>query len=330
MATYCPEDLASRELSCPICFEDYDIHDDKRSPKLLLCLHTFCLDCTSKLWKSDGSIECSLCRMLHEGVRLEDLLDNHVIVQHLRRECEKQDLELARRIDQELRDLDSLAPAGESDITEIKAMFEKKSFDTPDITEVVNISSEQEQEEEEEDPEDQEENRHYILNNLLEEFMERLNSPRMHINPESEDNEEDSDDRDDDDENSEEHEEIQEVEAQEEENDGDPEEEEATNPFYSLHNIHSLLEEAEEDNTGDIYEVQDIQTILNMTENEENDADDDDEEEDERWHSASDELNAACWNNHENLQLDDVNEMEDDTPEIYDWHIINSESLLDD
>ncbi|KAK8754526.1 hypothetical protein OTU49_016594 [Cherax quadricarinatus] len=84
MATYCPEDLASRELSCPICFEDYDIQDVKRTPKLLLCLHTFCYDCAKKLWRNDGSIECSLCRMLHEEVRVDDLLDNYVIIQHLR------------------------------------------------------------------------------------------------------------------------------------------------------------------------------------------------------------------------------------------------------
>ncbi|KAK8754525.1 hypothetical protein OTU49_016594, partial [Cherax quadricarinatus] len=115
MATYCPEDLASRELSCPICFEDYDIQDVKRTPKLLLCLHTFCYDCAKKLWRNDGSIECSLCRMLHEEVRVDDLLDNYVIIQHLRREFEERDLELARRIDQHLRDLDRLASAPASD-----------------------------------------------------------------------------------------------------------------------------------------------------------------------------------------------------------------------
>lgn len=104
MATYCPEDGEDRELfSCPICFEDYDLLDARRAPKLLLCLHTFCYECTQKLWKIDGSLECSMCRMLHEKVCLEDLFDNHVIIQHLQREREEKDLEFARKIDQEMR-----------------------------------------------------------------------------------------------------------------------------------------------------------------------------------------------------------------------------------
>lgn len=82
MATYSLED--NKELSCPICFEDYDIQDARRMPKLLLCLHTFCSDCTQKLWKNDRSLECSLCRMIHEDITLEDIFDNHVIIQHLR------------------------------------------------------------------------------------------------------------------------------------------------------------------------------------------------------------------------------------------------------
>ncbi|XP_068220068.1 acidic leucine-rich nuclear phosphoprotein 32 family member E-like [Palaemon carinicauda] len=103
MATYCPEDEDRELFSCPICFEDYDLLDTRRAPKLLLCLHTFCYECTQKLWKNDGSLECSMCRMQHEKVCLEDLFDNPVIIQHLEREQEEKDFEFATKIDQEMR-----------------------------------------------------------------------------------------------------------------------------------------------------------------------------------------------------------------------------------
>ncbi|KAK3874667.1 hypothetical protein Pcinc_020415 [Petrolisthes cinctipes] len=104
MATYCPEDLSSRELSCPICFEDYDIHEPRRYPKLLLCLHTFCTDCIRLLCHNDGTLECSICRMMHTGVRVDELFINHVIFTHLRTKFEERDLELARMLDREMRD----------------------------------------------------------------------------------------------------------------------------------------------------------------------------------------------------------------------------------
>ncbi|KAK7086887.1 hypothetical protein SK128_018669 [Halocaridina rubra] len=111
MATYCPGVDGDREpFSCPICFEDYDLADSRRAPKLLMCLHTFCFECTQKLCKVDGSLECSMCRMLHERVSLDDLFDNYVIVQHLIQEREEQDLEFARKIDQELRNELRLEP----------------------------------------------------------------------------------------------------------------------------------------------------------------------------------------------------------------------------
>ncbi|MPC95995.1 putative E3 ubiquitin-protein ligase SH3RF2 [Portunus trituberculatus] len=84
MATYCLEDPVSPDLSCPICFEDYDILSRQRAPKLLLCLHTFCYGCAQRLWRADGTLECSLCRAVHSEVTLADLFDNLVILQHLR------------------------------------------------------------------------------------------------------------------------------------------------------------------------------------------------------------------------------------------------------
>ncbi|XP_050739554.1 uncharacterized protein LOC127009973 isoform X2 [Eriocheir sinensis] len=103
MATYTPEDLISHDLACPICFEDYDILCRQRAPKLLLCLHTFCFGCAQRLWQPNGTLECSLCRTVHSGVALNELFDNPVILEHLRKECEEQDMELARRLDMEMR-----------------------------------------------------------------------------------------------------------------------------------------------------------------------------------------------------------------------------------
>ncbi|XP_042243340.1 glutamic acid-rich protein-like [Homarus americanus] len=369
MATYCPEDLASRELCCPICFEDYDIQDTRRTPKLLLCLHTFCFECARKLWKWDGSLECSLCRMLHEQVTLDDLLDNHVIVQHLRREFEERDLEFARRIDQEMRDQDRTLTRSaaedasraleDSDVVVITDSDQDLLETTQDPVETtqdpvettqdpvettqdpVNASHDRvntsaglvgmfhnmvevgdEEDEEEEGEEEEQEERNFILSNFFGELMEGISQM-------TEVTEDDNDDYDDVDGDSDEESEVipvvEDHEEDEESNGYHDEEDENTNPFFSFNNIHSLL--------GDAYSDEPIHTILNMNDNEDDDADEgeDEEEEDERWHSASDDIINDCWANHEGLPIDDdINEMEDDAPDIFDWHIITSESLMDD
>ncbi|XP_071513119.1 uncharacterized protein [Panulirus ornatus] len=387
MATYCPEDLASRELSCPICFEDYDIQDARRAPKLLLCLHTFCYDCARKLWRNDGSLECSLCRMLHEEVRLDDLLDNHVIVQHLRREFELRDLEFAMRIDQELRQQDSIStPATVSEVTQITK--------SPVVLEIPDTSFDQvdaelgeDQDEEVEVEEDARRKRrmidkadlswvavvmppveegdpvqrpnmfliflvkgfpsfmHYSLSNFIEGIMEGFAHHEPHVTQVGDEDDDDDDNNDDDndgDDNSgfEEPHVIQEDEAVNEQEADDSHEEDNTNTFFSNHNIQFLFEQSveesdgeshnEEESSNNMFAVDSVQTVLNMDDNEENDADDDEEDEDERWHSASDDINAICWANNDALPMHDVEDMEDDTPDIFDWHIITSESLLDD
>ncbi|KAK8754523.1 hypothetical protein OTU49_016580 [Cherax quadricarinatus] len=128
-------------------------------------------------------------------------------------------------------------------------------------------------------------------------------------------------------------EEIQEADAQEESFN------EEGNPVFSPANIQSLFGDSEDDNgdnestneqenTSNTFPVIPIQAAFNMSDNEENDGDE--EEEDERWHSASDDINVVCWANRESMPMADVNEMEDTTPDIYDWHIISSENFLDD
>ncbi|KAK8754524.1 hypothetical protein OTU49_016580, partial [Cherax quadricarinatus] len=130
----------------------------------------------------------------------------------------------------------------------------------------------------------------HIFSNLLQELMEGFNPSPVHITNMGEDDDNDDSVDGDADNDSNESEEIQEADAQEE----------------------SFNEEA----------------AFNMSDNEENDGDE--EEEDERWHSASDDINVVCWANRESMPMADVNEMEDTTPDIYDWHIISSENFLDD
>ena len=84
MAFYNPASLSQEELCCPICFEDFDPHIEERNPKLLMCLHTYCLGCCETLRKYDGTLQCSICRVMHKDVRITDLLDNYVIVNYLR------------------------------------------------------------------------------------------------------------------------------------------------------------------------------------------------------------------------------------------------------
>ncbi|XP_018008334.1 suppressor protein SRP40 [Hyalella azteca] len=97
MACYNPEDLSPDELSCPICFEEFVIDAaSERTPKLLLCLHTFCLGCIRNLVKSNKTIQCSICRTEHKDVSPGELFDNYVIVDYIKKQQEESDALLAR------------------------------------------------------------------------------------------------------------------------------------------------------------------------------------------------------------------------------------------
>lgn len=84
MATNTSFHLAEEELSCPICFEEFSVDDSQRNPKLLLCLHTFCLSCIKNLLKYDGKIQCSICRTVHQVNHITELMDNYLVHDHLR------------------------------------------------------------------------------------------------------------------------------------------------------------------------------------------------------------------------------------------------------
>ncbi|RXG57303.1 hypothetical protein Avbf_06792 [Armadillidium vulgare] len=93
--------LVEEELSCPICFEEYNLSEKNRQPKLLLCLHTFCLACMESLRKYDGTLQCSICRTSHHVYRPCDLLDNYVVFEYLRTKQEIEDEKLATHLKQE-------------------------------------------------------------------------------------------------------------------------------------------------------------------------------------------------------------------------------------
>lgn len=54
--------LRQRYLECGICTEVYD--EDVHVPKLLPCLHTFCIKCISTIHKGN-SLTCPLCNQMH-------------------------------------------------------------------------------------------------------------------------------------------------------------------------------------------------------------------------------------------------------------------------
>ncbi|KAB7499939.1 hypothetical protein Anas_07628 [Armadillidium nasatum] len=93
--------LVEEELSCPICFEEYTLSEKNRQPKLLLCLHTFCLACMESLRKYDGTLQCSICRTSHHVYRPCDLMDNYVVFEYLRTKQEIEDEKLATHLKQE-------------------------------------------------------------------------------------------------------------------------------------------------------------------------------------------------------------------------------------
>lgn len=80
--------LFEEDLSCPICFEEYNLVENDRMPKLLLCLHTVCFTCLENLLSDDESVKCPICRTEHQiNEDLEDLLDNDAVITHIRYVC---------------------------------------------------------------------------------------------------------------------------------------------------------------------------------------------------------------------------------------------------
>lgn len=358
MATYCPEDASSRELSCPICFEDYDIHDNARAPKLLLCLHTFCLECTRKLWQEDGTLECSLCRMVHEQVSLDDLFDNHVIVQHLRQECERRDLDLARRIDEELRrgDCVTSVPDIGSEIKPVSSWDEEgdKTIESNDDSTNQPAHS----------AEVQVPAGDVYARNNIRNFLDYLMENTMAVGPEvngdyynQEGNEEEEQEEEDEDEEQEEEEEEDNDDAVDmpvelELNEEEEEEEEddiasATNPAFSLSNIQALFGQIDEDpvsesdDTSDGVGASPMLTFGNFlamigqraeSDNNQEDEEEEEEEEEERWHSASDEFHTHVWGEDDSGQMPSRSEVEeqDSDPFISDWQFVTPESFLEE
>ena len=50
-------------LSCGVCMELFEVSLDDRSPKMLACGHTYCLQCVRQLsGHGGGSITCPACR----------------------------------------------------------------------------------------------------------------------------------------------------------------------------------------------------------------------------------------------------------------------------
>ena len=90
------------ELCCPICFEEYeDNQNSERLPKLLMCLHTFCVACIKNIRNRIGTVLCPICRFEHKDVSLTDLFDNYVILNFLKNQQIEEDAVMAQLIDDE-------------------------------------------------------------------------------------------------------------------------------------------------------------------------------------------------------------------------------------
>ena len=71
---------------CGVCLENFEKAGAK-CPKLLPCIHTFCLSCLKTL-AEDGEIQCPYCRILHQisSEHIEHLPTNHGILKSRRNE----------------------------------------------------------------------------------------------------------------------------------------------------------------------------------------------------------------------------------------------------
>ena len=102
MASYDPNSLTQDELCCPVCFEEYEVNQDsERLPKLLMCMHTFCVACINNICNMINTVICPLCRTKHEDVSLADLFDNYAILNFLKKQQIEKDSEMARMMDDE-------------------------------------------------------------------------------------------------------------------------------------------------------------------------------------------------------------------------------------
>ena len=102
MASYDPNSLTEDELCCPVCFEEYEVNkDSERLPKLLMCMHTFCVACINNICNMINTVICPLCRNKHEDVSLANLFDNYAILNFLKKQQIEKDSEMARMMDDE-------------------------------------------------------------------------------------------------------------------------------------------------------------------------------------------------------------------------------------
>lgn len=56
--------LKEQFLECGVCFQEYD--EDAHHPRLLPCLHSFCLSCLEKILKNN-TLKCPVCLSQHEA-----------------------------------------------------------------------------------------------------------------------------------------------------------------------------------------------------------------------------------------------------------------------
>ena len=65
---------------CGVCWENFE-KEGAKCPKLLPCIHTFCLSCLKTL-AEDGEIQCPYCRTLHQipSEHIKNLPTNHGIL----------------------------------------------------------------------------------------------------------------------------------------------------------------------------------------------------------------------------------------------------------
>lgn len=54
-----------KQVSCGSCNQSFQFPPSNKIPKVLPCLHFFCLDCTSRLPVNDGKVKCPTCSQEH-------------------------------------------------------------------------------------------------------------------------------------------------------------------------------------------------------------------------------------------------------------------------